>query len=127
MLRRILFLAAVIALAPGCSTVKGLFGGKNKSKVNQPAELVDIASPIGVTQLWSVGLGDGEGRRWLRQHPTYDSGRVYATDDRGNLIALDAASGKELWAANAVEFASTSSKLKFWKRETIEAGLTGSP
>lgn len=127
MLRRILFLAAVIALAPGCTTVKGWFGGANKSKVDQPAELTDIASPIGVKQLWSVSLGDGEGRRWLRQHPTWDNGRVYATDDKGNLVALDAATGKELWAANAVSFAATRSKLKFWKREAIEAGLTGSP
>ena len=39
MLRRILLLAVVIAIAPGCSTVKGWLGGKNKSKADQPAEL----------------------------------------------------------------------------------------
>jgi outer membrane protein assembly factor BamB len=126
MLRRILFLAAVVALAPGCSTVKGWFGGQ-KSKANQPAELTAIASPITISKLWSANLGDGEGRRWLRQHPAFANGRIYASDDHGNLVALDAASGKELWAANAVEMAATRSKLKFWKREAIEAGLTGSP
>ena len=127
MLRRILFLAAVVAIAPGCSTVKGWFGGHSKSKVAQPAKLTSIASPIAISELWSVNLGDGEGRRWLRQHPTFANGRVYATDDKGNLLALDANSGNELWAANAVEMAGKRSKLKFWHREAIEAGLTGSP
>ncbi|MEO8161369.1 MAG: outer membrane protein assembly factor BamB [Arenimonas sp.] len=127
MLRRILFLAAVVALAPGCSTVKGWLGSSSKSKAIAPAKLTDIASPIAVSQLWSAKLGGGEGRRWLRQHPTIAAGRIYATDDHGNLVALDAATGKELWAANAIEMAATRSKLKFWKREALEAGLTGSP
>ena len=129
MLRRILFLAAVVAIAPGCSTVKGWFGGKSsaKAKAEQPAELVKIASPIGVSKLWSVDLGDGEERRWLRQHAAVANGRVYAADDEGNLIALDANTGKELWSGNAISLEHAGSKLKFWKHEAIEGGLTGSP
>jgi outer membrane protein assembly factor BamB len=127
MLRRILLLAVVIAIAPGCSTVKGWLGGKNKSKAEQPAELVAISSPIGVAKLWSVGVGDGERKRWLREHPTIANGRVYTTDDKGDLKALDANTGKELWSGNAVSFEKHGSKWMIWKREAIEAGLTGSP
>ena len=127
MLRRILFLAAVVAIAPGCSTVKGWLGGANKSKADQPAELAKLSSQIAVAKLWSHDLGDGEERRWLRQHPSFANGRVYATDDEGNLVALDASTGKELWSANAVSFERSGSALKFWKRSAIEAGLTGSP
>jgi len=129
MLRRILLLAAIVAIAPGCSTVKGWFGGKTsaKSKLEEPAKLVDIASPIGVSKLWSVDLGDGEEKRWLRQHPSVANGRVYAGDDEGNVVALDANTGKKLWVTNAVSLERSGSKLKFWKREAIEAGLTGSP
>jgi len=127
MLRRILLLALVIAIAPGCSTVKGWLGGKNKSKADQPAALTAISPPIGVSKLWSVGTGDGEGKRWLRLHPTVANGRLYATDDKGNLEALDPNSGKKLWATNAVSFEKHGSKWTFWKREAIEAGLTGSP
>ena len=43
MLRRILLLALVIAIAPGCSTVKGWFGGGKKSHADEPAELTAIA------------------------------------------------------------------------------------
>jgi len=77
MLRRILFLAMVVAIAPGCSTVKGWFGGKNKSKVDLPAELVAISSPIGVSKLWSVDLGDGE----ERQARAVGAGREEETPD----------------------------------------------
>ncbi len=127
MLRRILFLAVVVAIAPGCSTVKGWLGGAKDAKIDVPAELVDIASPVGIAHLWSANLGGGEGKRWLRQRATYANGRIYAVDDRGNLAAFNAATGDELWAANAVSTAASRSKLRFWKREAIEGGLTGSP
>jgi len=128
MLRRTLFLAMIVALAPGCSTVKGWFGGgSSKSKAAEPAELVELSSPIAVRQVWSVDLGDGEDRRWLRQHPTLDGNRIYAVNDKGEVLALDSASGKNIWTANAVEVGAKGSKWKFWKREASEAGLTGSP
>ena len=75
MLRRILIIAVAVAIAPGCSTVKGWFGGKSDGTA-QPAELVAIGSPIAVSQLWSVNLGGGEGDRWLRQRPTIGSSRL---------------------------------------------------
>jgi outer membrane protein assembly factor BamB len=125
MLRRILVLALVIAIAPGCSTMKGWFGGKKSG--DEPAKLTDIQQQISVKKLWSISLGDGEGERWLRQHPTLSNGRIYATDDEGNLRAIDGATGKELWSSNAVSLEHKESIFKFWKREAIEAGLTGSP
>ena len=81
MLRRLLLVAALVAVAPGCSTVKGWFGSSKKSKANEPTELTKLASPIGVSKLWDVNLGDGEGRLWLRQRPTLDGNRIYATND----------------------------------------------
>ena len=127
MLRRILFLAIMLALLPGCSTVKGWVHGSSKSKINQPAELGKLASPIAVRKLWSVNLGDGESRLWLRQRPAVDGGRVYAANDEGEVLAMDAGSGKRLWIANAIHMQAAGSKLRFWKRRATEAGLTGSP
>jgi outer membrane protein assembly factor BamB len=129
MLRRILFIAAVVAIAPGCSTVKGWFGGRASDKIMAPAKLTEFTPSVTVTPLWKTDVGGGEGRGWLRQHPTFANGRVYASDGHGNLVALDANTGKELWAADAVEVAATKkSLLKFWKREKNEiATLSGSP
>jgi outer membrane protein assembly factor BamB len=126
-LLRALLLSGLVAFAPGCSTVKGWLGGAHKSKLNEPVELTKLAAPIGVKHLWSTGVGDGEGRRWLRLHPTIDGDRVYAVNDRGELLALDARTGKAAWVANGVSVPTTASKFKFWKRETIEAGLSSSP
>ena len=127
MLRKLIFVAVLVAVSPGCSTVKGWFGNSTKSKVNQPTELVKIASPIGVRKLWSVSLGKGEDRLWLRQRPAVAAGRVYATNDDGEVLALDAANGKKIWVANAINVEKTGSWIKFWKRKAPEAGLTGSP
>lgn len=127
MLRRILFVAILATVAPGCTTVKGWFGGSNKSKANEPTELVDIASPIAVSKLWDVNLGKGERKLWLRQRPAVEGNRVYAVNDTGEVLALDAATGKQVWIANAVTVERTGSWIKFWQRETTEAGLTGSP
>jgi len=126
-LYRALLLSCLVAFAPGCSTVKGWMGGAHKSKVNEPTELTKLAAPIAVKHLWSHGVGDGEGRRWLRLHPTLDGERVYAVNDSGELLALDSRTGKEVWVANGVTVPTTASKFKFWKRETIEAGLSSSP
>ena len=127
MLRKIILVAVMVALTPGCSTVKGWFGKSTKSKVNQPTELVKLSSPIGVRKLWDVDLGKGEGRLWLRQRPTIDGARIYSTNDDGEVVALDAGTGKQVWVANAVNVEKTGSWIKFWKRKAAEAGLTGSP
>ena len=126
-LHRVLLVSVLVALAPGCSTMKGWFGSHKKNKAVEPAELVKLASPIAVKHLWSTGVGKGEGRRWLRLHPTLDGDKVYAVNDRGELLALDARTGKSLWVANALNVPGRASKLKFWHRETIEAGLSSSP
>jgi len=129
MLRRILFLAALVAVAPGCSTVKNFFGGREADKINAPAKLTAFTPSVTATTLWKANVGDGEGRSWARQHPAIADGRVYVADGKGNLLALDANTGKELWAANAVEVAANKhSLLMFWKHEKNEvARLSGSP
>lgn len=126
MLPRIVVLALVILLAPGCTTVKGWFGG-NKVKPEQPAELTKLANPIAVTRLWSTNLGDGEGRLWLRLHPVLEGNRVFSVNDEGQVVALDAATGKKIWSASVVEVKGKRNKWTFWRRQAAEAGLTGGP
>ena len=129
MQRRLLVLALSVVLLSGCSTVKGwmgVFGSKNK-KDYEPAELVAVANPIAVQRLWSTGIGGGEDRLWLRQHPVVDGGRVYVVNDNGQAMAFDAGSGAQVWEAQAVDVSKQGSKWKFWRREVAETGLTSSP
>jgi len=129
MQRRVLILALAIAIAPGCGTVskvKGWFG-TSKGKANEPAELTVITPTVSVNRLWSVDLGDGEGKRWLRLRPTIDGNSVYAVDDQGVLHALDAATGRTQWEARAVEVKAERNWRRAWLRDTAEAGLTSAP
>ena len=129
MLRRALLISLVLATAPGCSTmstVKGWFGG-NKSKTTDPAELTKLANPIAVQRLWSTGVGDGEDKSWLRVHPALDGNRLYALGDKGNVLAIDATTGKKLWQVAAVDVKADGSRWKLWRKRVNEGGVTGGP
>jgi outer membrane protein assembly factor BamB len=89
--RKILTLACVALLLVGCKSKS------NKDNVEPPTELTDIEASIGIDRLWSRNIGDGEEKLGLRQHPVIADARVYASDLEGNVYALDAAGGKEVW------------------------------
>ena len=129
MLRRVLLISLVLAVASGCSTlstVRGWFGGE-KVKATDPAPLSKLANPIAVQHLWSTGVGEGEKLTWMRQHPVLDGNRLYALGKNGNVAAIDATNGKKLWQVGAVDVKSEGSRWKFWRTHTIEGGLTGGP
>lgn len=123
---RILLLALILVSATGCSTVKGWFGG-SKSKALDPAELTDIASPIAVDRAWSLNLGDGREKLGLRQKVAIEGERLYVSNDEGQVLAIDANSGDVVWDSQAVKTGKTGNRLLFWRRKTIEAGLSGGP
>jgi len=100
MMKRVAVTLALAAALSGCSTVKGWFGGgkeNNAKKAAEPAELVKFDATIRPRKLWSVGLGDGEGRIGVRQVPAVVDGRVYAAASEGSVLALDLHSGKRIW------------------------------
>lgn len=94
-----LLATAVIAVAmlSGCSSVKNLFGGKNKDKSGEPAKLVDITPLVTANQLWSVSLGKGEKDLGIGQYPAIDGGHVYAAAVDGGVSAFDLPTGQSLW------------------------------
>ena len=126
MLRRTLIIAALLAFATGCTTVKGWFGDK-ASKALEPAELVEIAGALPVGQSWERKLGDGKARLGLRQRPAIEGDRVYVSDDAGRVMALDLNSGNTLWDSEIVRTGKEGSRLLFWRRTTIDGGVTGGP
>jgi outer membrane protein assembly factor BamB len=123
---RILILAAILAFATGCSTVKGWFGD-DKNKATDPAELQEIAGAIATGQVWSRNLGDGRERQGLRQRPAIDGERLFVSNDEGRVLALNAATGATLWDSEVARAGKTGSRLLFWKRRTIDGGVSGGP
>ena len=94
MVRRLLPLLLLV-LSAGCSWLGGWFGGSDNSI--PPAELQNIAQPVGVRQLWETQVGSGAKNQFIRLTPALADGRLYAASFDGVVVALDALSGQRLW------------------------------
>lgn len=93
-MQRLLCVALLAVMASGCSWFKDR---SNRENIEPPVELTDFDETTEADRLWSQSIDDGEGKLGLRQAPALQDGRVYATSIEGNVYALDAATGKELW------------------------------
>lgn len=96
---RFLGVAACAAALSGCTTVKGWFGSK-EADASKPAALVDFTQSAQVSRVWSVALGEGEGRAGVGQRPVVAQGKVFAAASDSGVVALDLQSGKTLWRWN---------------------------
>jgi len=126
MLLRILAIALVLSFSTGCATVKGWFGD-SKSRALAPAKLTDIASPIRVQSAWRQNLGSGQSNLGLRQKPAIEGDRLFVSNDSGRLLAIDINTGRTVWDSEVVKTGKQGSRLFFWRRTSIEGGLTGGP
>ena len=89
-LRIVGLIVAALALS-GCSW----FGDKDDEL--KPAELVDIETTLDVRKLWSVKLGDDAEFLRVMLRPAGDGNLVYAASRDGNVVAVNAESGKKSW------------------------------
>src|SRR5210317_1229011 len=81
-------------LLNGCSWIKS-WGSSDDP--DDPAELVDFEPTLKVGEVWSTKVGDGLDKAGRQLRPVYSSGSLYAADHKGQLMAMDANSGKKLW------------------------------
>ena len=88
---RIVGLCVATLLLASC----GLFGDKEEEL--EPKELVDIKSTLKIKRLWSVKVGGASEFLLVGLRPTGDGNRIYAASQDGNVLALDAVTGKERW------------------------------
>ena len=93
--RQLISLTMVLALA-GCSTISGWFESDD-DEATAPAELTDIAETVNIEELWSVGIGDGQGEGGYRLRPAISGPTIYIASADGEIAALDRNSGDVLW------------------------------
>lgn len=118
-------LALAILMLSGCSTISGWFQ-TSKEKADDPVELAKISNPIAIKKLWSVDIGNGEGKLAVRQKPAVDNDAVYAADSENSLVAIDRQTGKIKWRVEP----STDTQAvnwKVWEPKTIAVAMTGGP
>lgn len=88
-LTRPLWIAGLLLLVAACSKDK---------QIDQPAKLTAFAPTLHVERRWSATVGDKkEIRLRLGLALSVADGRVYAASHKGEVVALDLASGRSAW------------------------------
>lgn len=90
-------LAVPLLLSLGaCSTIEGWFE-MDDDNPKAPAKLVDIEQQVRIKELWSHGVGNGQGKGFYRIQPVIQGDVIYAAAASGDLEAFDRHSGDSLW------------------------------
>lgn len=91
-MKKLLAALAALALLAACSD--------SKKGQEPPAELVDIKSQLVITREWSESLSGKDDHLRLALSPAVVDGVVYAGGHKGEVVALNAETGKRLWRVN---------------------------
>lgn len=94
---RLLLVLSLLLGAAGCSTVKGWFDLDDDEDATEPAALEDFDAAVRIRKLWSVGVGNGQGKGLYRLQPVIDGDRIFAAAANGDVRAVERSSGRTLW------------------------------
>ncbi len=94
---RVLVAALFLVNLGACTWVKGLWNGDDEDKELEPAPLVDIDPEIKVREVWSKGIGNGQGKLYNRMQIALYGGAIFAASANGSVQAIDAQTGKRRW------------------------------
>lgn len=94
-LQLLIALALVFSLS-ACSTVKGWFDSDDEDPT-APVELVKIEQTVKIKKLWSIGIGNGQGKGLYKLQPVISGDTIYAASAEGEVKAVDRDRGKALW------------------------------
>ncbi len=101
MKRNLALASACLLLFSGCSWFSWLpwvDGDKKKDNESlKPAKLTKYEPEVNIRTNFSVGVGKGLGRKYLRMRPAILADQVFAADGYGRLEAFDRFKGKRLW------------------------------
>jgi len=77
--------------------VLGLNGCSSDKDINPPAKLLEFKEQAKLQQVWSKGIGNGQGDLWNNLQIATDGNLIFAVSNNGKVYALDKASGKVKW------------------------------
>lgn len=75
----------------------GLFACGEEDNSEPPAELVEFDAGARAEKLWSVSIGGGAAQQYLKLYPLLLADRLIAADRDGDVVAVNAETGKVIW------------------------------
>jgi len=88
---RMIGLLAAMLLSSSC----GIFGDEEEKL--EPKELLKLTNTLNIKKLWSSKVGGSAEFLLVGLRPATDGSNIYAASQDGNVIAVDAVSGKQRW------------------------------
>ncbi|VAX10695.1 Outer membrane beta-barrel assembly protein BamB [hydrothermal vent metagenome] len=96
-----LIVTVVTLLLAGCGSYETITSPskwfETEDNIDPPAELVVLKDDVEVRTLWSTSVGKGTKGQRLELAPHVSNDMVYVADSRGNVVALNTASGDLVW------------------------------
>lgn len=113
-----LLLCAV--LLSGCSWF-------SKKTGQEPMELESFKETAKLSEIWSRGVGDGQGIGLTQLTPVIDGDKIYTVDHEGVVTALNRQNGKKLWSTKITKEISgwIGSVVYSFKEKDLNHGITG--
>lgn len=96
---RLLVASILVSTLSACGafdTVGGWFSSDDEDP-REPVELEKIVEKVKFRKIWSTSIGDGQGEGLYKLTPVLAKDRIYAASSDGVVLAVDSASGKEIW------------------------------
>ncbi len=97
---RLILLSLLTAVLSGCSSMNPLNWLADEDNAEQPAELSEMANKIEPEILWKRSIGAGTDEQRVKLVPLVSQGKVYVAERNGNVRALAADTGNEIWSVD---------------------------
>lgn len=99
----------------------------SKKTGQEPMDLESFKETAKLSEVWSTGVGNGQGIGFTQLTPAIDADKIYTVDHEGIVAALNRQNGKKLWSKNVTkELTGWSGKVVyFFKDKDLNHGITG--
>jgi outer membrane protein assembly factor BamB len=96
---RVLVLLLILSACLGCGAKKVLDGmmGAGVDNAEPPSELTDFTETTRLNKVWSQNVGKGTDELFIKLVPAILDDKIFIADTRGNISALYADTGKNIW------------------------------